>query len=51
MKHTKDLADFEVTEIGKKYPLKEHAIKTRIIFQRTISQRDMNLSTGFYLFI
>ena len=32
---------------GKKQPLEDYAIKTRIIFPRTISQEDKNSSFGF----
>lgn len=38
-------------EVDKKQPLEEHAIKTRIIFQRTISQEDKNVSVAFSYYI
>ena len=38
-------------EVDKEQSSEEYAIKTRIIFQRKISQEDKNLSTGFSYYI
>lgn len=44
----KEISSFDIVG-DKKQPLGEHSIKTKILFQRTLSQEDKHLCFGFFL--